>query len=156
LKINFEIIFFYFRDIQHVHDMSQNDAKETYNIRLFIQSLHNATYQHRLEYVDINLNWIKKKTNYFYSSQSECKILKRTINQLELGFFDNLVRIQLDGKTIGRVITWSNIKDENENNIECKIIYSTDGKIKTKDLFFLIFFINRKFKSKSTISLWIT
>jgi 2-phosphoglycerate kinase len=44
--------FFYFRDIQHIHDMSQNDAKETYNIRLFIQSLHNATYQHRLEYVD--------------------------------------------------------------------------------------------------------
>jgi hypothetical protein len=45
-----------------------------------------------------------------------------------LGFFDNLIRIQLDGKTIGRVVTWSKMKDENENNIECKIIYSTEGK----------------------------
>jgi hypothetical protein len=63
------------------------------------------------------------------SSRSECKILKRSINQLELGFFDNLVRIQLDGKNIGRVGTWATMKDENESNIECKIIYSTDGKI---------------------------
>jgi hypothetical protein len=39
-----------------------------------------------------------------------------------------LVRIQLDGKTIGRVITWSKMKNDDENNIECKIIYSTDGK----------------------------
>jgi hypothetical protein len=31
--------------------MSENDAKEAYNIRLFIQSLHDATYQHRFEYV---------------------------------------------------------------------------------------------------------
>jgi hypothetical protein len=65
------------------------------------------------------------------SSRSECKIIKRSINQLELGFFDNLIRIQLDGKTIGRVITWSTMKDDIDNNIECKIIYSTDGKTKT-------------------------
>jgi hypothetical protein len=66
-----------------------------------------------------------------FSSRSECKIIKRSINQLELGFFDNLIRIQLDGKTIGRVITWSTMKDDTDNNIECKIIYSTDGKTKT-------------------------
>jgi len=95
------------QDIQHVYDMSQNDAKDAYNIRLFIQSLHDANYQHRFD-------------------RSECKILKRSINQLELGFFDNLVRIQLDGKNIGRVITWEKMKDENEDNIECKIIYSTE------------------------------
>ncbi|CAF4718079.1 unnamed protein product, partial [Rotaria magnacalcarata] len=29
------------------------------------------------------------------------------MNQLELGFFDNLVRVQLDGKTIGRITTWA-------------------------------------------------
>jgi len=40
-----------FRDIQHVHDMGENDAKEAYNIRLFIQSLHDASYQHRFEYI---------------------------------------------------------------------------------------------------------
>ncbi len=45
------IIIFNCRDIQHVHDMAENDAKETYNIRLYLQSLHDATYQHRLEYV---------------------------------------------------------------------------------------------------------
>lgn len=70
----------------------------------------------------------------FYSSRSECKILKRSINQLELGFFDNLVHLQLDGNNIGRINTWSKIKDhdvDDENNIECKIIYSTDGKIIT-------------------------
>ncbi|CAF0828089.1 unnamed protein product [Adineta steineri] len=95
------------QDIQHVHDMAQHDAKEAHNMRLFIQSLHDTTYQHRLD-------------------QSECKIIKRSINQLELGFFDNLIRIQLDGKAIGRVSTWSQLKDDNENTIECKIIYSTD------------------------------
>jgi hypothetical protein len=87
-------------------------------------------------------------------SRSECKIIKRTINQLELGFFDNLVRIQLDGKTIGRVITWSKLKDDDNNNIECKLIYSNDGKenkIFPNLLFF--HFLNRKFKSKSSISL---
>jgi hypothetical protein len=52
------------------------------------------------------------------------------MNQLELGFFDNLIRIQLDGKTIGRVITWSTMQDDIDNNIECKIIYSIDGKKK--------------------------
>jgi hypothetical protein len=31
--------------------MAENDAKETYNIRLYLQSLHDTTYQHRLEYV---------------------------------------------------------------------------------------------------------
>jgi hypothetical protein len=63
------------------------------------------------------------------SSRSECKVIKRSINQLELGFFDNLIRIQFDGKTIGRVITWSQMKDDTDNNIECKIIYTTDGKV---------------------------
>jgi hypothetical protein len=33
--------------------MAENDAKEAYNIRLYLQSLHDATYQHRLEYVDM-------------------------------------------------------------------------------------------------------
>jgi len=76
------------------------------------------------------------------SSRTECKVLKRSINQLELGFFDNLVRIQLDGKAIGRVVTWSKMKDDNENNIECKIIYSIDGKINRKRFHFFnyIFF----------------
>lgn len=40
------------RDVQQLHDMADNDAKEAYNIRLFLQSLHDATYQHRTEYVD--------------------------------------------------------------------------------------------------------
>jgi hypothetical protein len=61
------------------------------------------------------------------SSQSECKIIKRTSNQLELGFFDNLVRFQLDGKAIGRIHSWSTMND-NENIVDCKLIYSTDGK----------------------------
>lgn len=85
-----------------------------------------------------------------YSSQSECKILKRSINQLELGFFDNYIRIQLDGKNIGRIHTWLKMKNDNENNIECKIIYSTDGKTKhfLIENFFIFFY--RKFQSKST------
>ncbi|CAF0971026.1 unnamed protein product [Rotaria sordida] len=95
------------QDIQHVHDMSQHDVKEAHNMRLFIQSLHDVTYQHRFV-------------------RSECKIIKRSINQLELGFFDNLIHIQLDGKTIGRITTWTQISDKNDDNIECKIIYSTD------------------------------
>ncbi|CAF1032693.1 unnamed protein product [Rotaria sordida] len=95
------------QDIQHVHDMSQHDVKEVHNMRLFIQSLHDVTYQHRFV-------------------RSECKIIKRSINQLELGFFDNLIHIQLDGKTIGRITTWTQISDKNDDNIECKIIYSTD------------------------------
>ncbi|CAF0744558.1 unnamed protein product [Rotaria sp. Silwood1] len=95
------------QDIQHVHDMSQHDVKEAHNMRLFIQSLHDTTYQHRFD-------------------RSECKIIKRSMNQLELGFFDNLVRIQLDGKTIGRITTWRKITDKNDDNIECKIFYSTD------------------------------
>jgi hypothetical protein len=37
------------RDIQHIHDMAQHDAKDAYNMRLFIQSLHDANYQHRFE-----------------------------------------------------------------------------------------------------------
>ncbi|CAF4344916.1 unnamed protein product [Rotaria sp. Silwood2] len=95
------------QDIQHIHDVSKHDVKEAHNMRLFIQSLHDATYQHRFD-------------------RSECKIIKRSINQLELGFFDNLVRIQLDGKTIGRITTWTKITDKNDDNIECKIMYSTD------------------------------
>ena len=71
-----------------------------------------------------------------FSSRSECKILKRTTNQLELGFFENLVRIQLDGKNIGRVASWAKAKEDDENNIECKIIYSTDGKSTTNTFFF--------------------
>ncbi len=68
------------------------------------------------------------------SSQSECKILKRTTNQLELGFFENLIRIQLDGKNIGRITSWAKAKEDDENNIECKIIYSTDGKTKQEQM----------------------
>ncbi|UJR33136.1 hypothetical protein I4U23_020593 [Adineta vaga] len=95
------------QDTQHVHDVAQHDGKEAHNMRLFIQSLHDTAYEHRLD-------------------QSECKIIKRSINQLELGLFDNLIRIQIDGKAIGRVITWSNISDANDDTIECKIIYSTE------------------------------
>ncbi len=78
--------------------------------------------------------WNEYKTNSFVFSQNECKILKRTINQLELTFFENnLIRIQLDGKNIGRINSWAKAKDDDENNIECKIIYSTDGnKINTE------------------------
>lgn len=36
--------------------MAQHDAKEAHNMRLFIQSLHDATYQHRFEYV-LNFNY---------------------------------------------------------------------------------------------------
>lgn len=52
------------------------------------------------------------------------------MNQLELGFFDNLVRVQLDGKTIGRITTWTKVThdDDDDDNIECKINYSTEGK----------------------------
>ena len=71
----------------------------------------------------------EKRKACFFSSRSECKILKRSINQLELGFFDNLVRIQLEGKNIGRVASWAKAKEDEENNIECQILYSTDGKI---------------------------
>ncbi|CAM4779272.1 unnamed protein product [Rotaria magnacalcarata] len=98
------------QDIQHVHDMAQHDVKEAHNMRIFIQSLHDATYQHRFD-------------------RSECKIIKRSMNQLELGFFDNLVRVQLDGKTIGRITTWAKVThddDDDDDNIECKIHYSTE------------------------------
>lgn len=40
-----------FRDIQQTRDMAEHDAKEANNMRLFIHSLHDATYQHRLECV---------------------------------------------------------------------------------------------------------
>ncbi|CAF2218080.1 unnamed protein product, partial [Rotaria magnacalcarata] len=43
------------QDIQHVHDMAQHDVKEAHNMRIFIQSLHDATYQHRFEYVFFSL-----------------------------------------------------------------------------------------------------
>lgn len=43
--------FCFYRDVQHVHDIAQHDMKEAHNMRLFIQSLHDANYQHRLEYV---------------------------------------------------------------------------------------------------------
>ncbi len=76
------------------------------------------------------------------SSQSECKILKRTTNQLELGFFENLIRIQLDGKNIGRITSWAKAKEDDENNIECKIIYSTDGKTKKQQQMNCIFIFN--------------
>ncbi|CAF0942884.1 unnamed protein product [Adineta ricciae] len=95
------------QDTQQVHDMAQHDAKEAHNMRLFIQSLHDAAYQHRLD-------------------RCECKIIKRSTNQLELGLFENLIHIQLDGKAIGRVVTWSNISDANDDTIECKITYSTE------------------------------
>lgn len=62
-------------------------------------------------------------------SRSECKIIKRTLNQLELGFFDDLIRMQLDGKAIGRVNTWSSMT-EDDNSVECKIIVSNDGKLR--------------------------
>ena len=62
-------------------------------------------------------------------SRCECKIIRRSTNQLELGLFENLIHIQLDGKAIGRVVTWSNISDANDDTIECKITYSTEGKL---------------------------
>ena len=67
-----------------------------------------------------------------WSSRSECKIIKRSLNQLELAFFDDLVRLQLDGKAIGRVNTWSTMNDD-ENQVECKIVYSNEGEL-TEDL----------------------
>ena len=62
------------------------------------------------------------------------------MNQLELGFFDNLVRIQLEGKNIGRVASWAKAKEDEENNIECKLLYSTEGRIHIIQFFLFISF----------------
>lgn len=35
----------------------------------------------------------------------------------------------MEGKNIGRVASWAKAKEDEENNIECQILYSTDGKI---------------------------
>ena len=63
----------------------------------------------------------------FVSSRTECEILKRTTNQLELGFFDRHVHLQLDGKSIGRVSTWSKIDADENEEIECKLTFTADG-----------------------------
>lgn len=75
-------------------------------------------------------------------SRTECEILKRTTNQLELGFFDRHVHLQLDGKGIGRVSTWSKTDvddDDVEEEIEAKLTFSADGK-SNFDFFVYFFF----------------
>mgnify|MGYP007097005494 CR=1 FL=1 len=68
---------------------------------------------------------------FLFFSRSECQILKRTENHLELGFFDtNLIRLELDGNQIGRVSTWEKITEKNDFDVDCKILFSNDGKHK--------------------------
>lgn len=107
--------------------MAEHDAKEAHNMRVFIQSLHDAAYEHRLEYASLSASGDQSEEVNRSSSRSECQIIKRSTNQLELGLFDNLVRLHLDGRGVGRIATWSSAPDENDEPIECKIVYSTEG-----------------------------
>ncbi|CAF0909245.1 unnamed protein product [Didymodactylos carnosus] len=96
-------------DIFQLVDLSHQSVKTTKNFRQFVTSLYDASYAHRLQAV-------------------ECKILKRQMDSIVLGFFHDLVHLQLVCSNIGNISTWAT--------------YLADTTMKQKDVQQKLTFVN--------------